>query len=224
MSSDEQRDIRFAAETIYRNAAQRPPLHLSKQRTLWQTPFFIYGNKSTIKSNLNYLDSFHFSTVTTHTVRSIEFYQWRLYCRIQRRWCDVDSSPFLLFIRCIRSVFHFDALVHLHYGKYNWLRPPLSVIHNVPIFSPLQMNGDTILNALKVQVVHYTIQSSLFDIIFAAFIRFSLLIIFYGVFAINHWSIIAVSDRHACRSIPYRCSFQLVYLTSFLCSLCIAVL
>lgn len=54
------------------------------------------------------------------------------------------------------------------------------------------MNGDTILNALKVQVVHYTIQSSLFDIILAAFVRFSLLIVFYGIFAINHWSIIAV--------------------------------
>lgn len=55
------------------------------------------------------------------------------------------------------------------------------------------MNGDTIMNALKVQVVHYTIQKSLFDIILAAFIRFSLLIVFYGIFAINHWSIIAVS-------------------------------
>lgn len=56
-----------------------------------------------------------------------------------------------------------------------------------------QMNGDTILNALKVQVVHYSIQSSLFDIILAAFFRFALLIVFYGVFAMNHWSIIAVS-------------------------------
>lgn len=56
-----------------------------------------------------------------------------------------------------------------------------------------QMNGDNILNALEVQVVHYTIQTSLFDIILAAFVRFSLLIIFYGIFAINHWSIIAVS-------------------------------
>lgn len=55
------------------------------------------------------------------------------------------------------------------------------------------MNGDTILNALKVQVVHYTIESSLFDIILAAFFRFALLIVFYGVFATNDWIIIAVS-------------------------------
>lgn len=57
----------------------------------------------------------------------------------------------------------------------------------------IQVNGDTILNALKVQVIQYTIQKSLFDIILAAFVRFSLLIIFYGIFAMNHWSIIAVS-------------------------------
>lgn len=55
------------------------------------------------------------------------------------------------------------------------------------------MNGDTILNALKVQVLHYTVQSSLFDIILAAFIRFVFLMLFYGIFAINHWSVIAVS-------------------------------
>lgn len=61
-------------------------------------------------------------------------------------------------------------------------------------FNYFQMNGDTILNALKVQVVHYTIQSSLFDIILAAFVRFALLILFYGIFAMNHWSIIAVSQ------------------------------
>lgn len=57
------------------------------------------------------------------------------------------------------------------------------------------MRGDTILNALKEQVVHYTIQKSLFDIILAALVRFLLLLLFYGIFAINHWSIIAVSDN-----------------------------
>lgn len=55
------------------------------------------------------------------------------------------------------------------------------------------MRGDTIINALKEQVVHYSIQNSLFDIILAALARFLLLIIFYGVFAFNHWSVIAVS-------------------------------
>lgn len=55
------------------------------------------------------------------------------------------------------------------------------------------MNGENIVHALNVQVVHYTIQSSLFDIILAALIRFLLLIVFYGIFGINHWCIIAVS-------------------------------
>lgn len=58
------------------------------------------------------------------------------------------------------------------------------------------MNGDTILHALRVQVLQYTIQSSLFDIIFAAFVRFVFLMLFYGIFAINHWSVIAVSYNH----------------------------
>lgn len=57
----------------------------------------------------------------------------------------------------------------------------------------LQMKGETIVNALREQVIHYTIQESLFDIILAALVRFLLLLTFYGLFAINHWSIIAVS-------------------------------
>lgn len=55
------------------------------------------------------------------------------------------------------------------------------------------MKGENIVNALNDQVVHYNIQSSLFDIILAALIRFLLLIVFYGIFGINHWFIIAVS-------------------------------
>lgn len=55
------------------------------------------------------------------------------------------------------------------------------------------MRGETIVNALTDQVLNYTIQKSLFDIILAALVRFILLITFYGVFAINHWCIIAVS-------------------------------
>lgn len=63
----------------------------------------------------------------------------------------------------------------------------------IVFFLFLQMRGDTIVNALKEQVLNYTIQKSLFDIILAALVRFILLLTFYGVFAINHWSIIAVS-------------------------------
>lgn len=55
------------------------------------------------------------------------------------------------------------------------------------------MKGETILNALKEQVIHFSIENSLFDIVVVSFARFLLLITFYGVFAINHWIIIAVS-------------------------------
>lgn len=55
------------------------------------------------------------------------------------------------------------------------------------------MKGENIVHALNDQVVHYNIQSSLFDIILAALVRFLLLIVFYGIFGINHWCIIAVS-------------------------------
>lgn len=63
-----------------------------------------------------------------------------------------------------------------------------------------QMNGDTIVNALRVQVVHYTIESSLFDIVFVAIIRFLFLIMFYGIFSINHWIVIAVNTDYAAES------------------------
>ncbi|XP_031627447.1 steroidogenic acute regulatory protein-like [Contarinia nasturtii] len=65
-------------------------------------------------------------------------------------------------------------------------------------FICIMINGDTILNALKVQVVQYSIYTSLFDIILAAFVRFLLLIIFYGILAINHWSIIAFTTTASC--------------------------
>lgn len=55
------------------------------------------------------------------------------------------------------------------------------------------MHGEAFLIALKEQVLNYTIQQSLVDIILAAFVRFTLLLTFYGVFAINHWCIITVS-------------------------------
>lgn len=57
------------------------------------------------------------------------------------------------------------------------------------------MNGDTIVNALRVQVLHYNIQTSLFDIVFVAVVRFIFLILFYGVFSINHWIVIAVNNN-----------------------------
>lgn len=54
------------------------------------------------------------------------------------------------------------------------------------------MKGSTIIQALDEQVIHYTIKSSLFDIVSMAIIRFVFLNLFYGVFGFNHWIIIAV--------------------------------
>lgn len=56
-----------------------------------------------------------------------------------------------------------------------------------------QMHGDTIQKAFREQVLEYTIQSSLFDIVTMALIRFVFLNSFYGLFRMNHWIIIAVS-------------------------------
>lgn len=65
-------------------------------------------------------------------------------------------------------------------------------------FICIMMHGETFVNALKEQVLNYTIQKSLFDIILAAFVRFTLLLTFYGVFAINHWCIITLTTTTSC--------------------------
>lgn len=57
------------------------------------------------------------------------------------------------------------------------------------------MHGDTIPHAFDVQIRHYAIQTSLFDIVTIAIMRFILLISFYGLFQLNHWIIIAVSKQ-----------------------------
>ncbi|XP_055303522.1 steroidogenic acute regulatory protein-like [Sitodiplosis mosellana] len=142
MSSEAQRDIRFAAETIYRNAHRSPLLLTRSHHT--QLDLLSFINEDYIAG---YTQDGQMSTVR------------RFFC---------------LFV--VFDLFFISML---------W-------------FICIMMNGDTILNALKVQVVHYTIQSSLFDIIFAAFVRFLLLVVFYGVFAINHWSIIVFTTTASC--------------------------
>lgn len=60
------------------------------------------------------------------------------------------------------------------------------------------ITGDNIYNALKTQIIHYTIYASLFDIVMAAICRFTVLILFYALLYINHWSIIALSTSGSC--------------------------
>ncbi|KAG8227549.1 hypothetical protein J437_LFUL000649 [Ladona fulva] len=58
--------------------------------------------------------------------------------------------------------------------------------------------GEDIVSALVNQVVHYSIHTSLFDIVMAACARFIVLIMFYALLYINHWFIIAISTSGTC--------------------------
>lgn len=60
------------------------------------------------------------------------------------------------------------------------------------------IGGDNIFQAFQKQVVHYTIYSSLFDVVATALCRFMVLIFFYALLSINHWSIIALSTSASC--------------------------
>jgi StAR-related lipid transfer protein 3 len=60
------------------------------------------------------------------------------------------------------------------------------------------INGENVYKALEEQVLHYNIETSLFDVVLAAAIRFLLLILFYGIFKINHWIIVASTTALSC--------------------------
>ncbi|XP_035784499.1 steroidogenic acute regulatory protein-like [Anopheles albimanus] len=60
------------------------------------------------------------------------------------------------------------------------------------------IKGQNVLSALEAQVVHYTVQSSLFDVVAVAFIRFIVLILCYGLLGISHWVVIALSTTSSC--------------------------
>lgn len=79
----------------------------------------------------------------------------------------------------------------------------------------VMITGDNIRHALETQVLHYTIEKSLFDVVVIALMRFIFLILFYGLCHLNHWIVIAVSKRSATVSnmffvrIVYNTSHQL---------------
>ncbi|XP_066143011.1 steroidogenic acute regulatory protein-like isoform X1 [Euwallacea fornicatus] len=62
----------------------------------------------------------------------------------------------------------------------------------------VMLKGQNIMNALSEQILHYNVHTSLFDIVFAAFARFSVLILFYACVQINHWIVISVSTALSC--------------------------
>ncbi|KAH8394786.1 hypothetical protein KR222_005614 [Zaprionus bogoriensis] len=60
------------------------------------------------------------------------------------------------------------------------------------------IGGDNIFQAFQKQVINYTIYTSLFDVVATALCRFIVLIFFYAMLYINHWSIIALSTSASC--------------------------
>lgn len=60
------------------------------------------------------------------------------------------------------------------------------------------INGENVYQALQDQILRYNIETSLFDVVGAAAVRFILLIFFYGILKINHWIIIALTTSLSC--------------------------
>lgn len=68
----------------------------------------------------------------------------------------------------------------------------------------VMITGDNIVHALQTQVVHYTIYTSLFDVVVTALLRFLFLILFYGLCHLNHWVVIALSTTGSCGFLIYK--------------------
>ncbi|KAG5677313.1 hypothetical protein PVAND_007082 [Polypedilum vanderplanki] len=60
------------------------------------------------------------------------------------------------------------------------------------------ITGENVYKALQEQILNYNIETSLFDVVIAAGIRFIVLIFFYGICKINHWFIIALTTTLSC--------------------------
>lgn len=68
----------------------------------------------------------------------------------------------------------------------------------------VMITGDNIRHALETQVLHYTIDKSLFDVVIIALVRFIFLILFYGLCHLNHWVVIAFSTTGSCTFLIYK--------------------
>lgn len=68
----------------------------------------------------------------------------------------------------------------------------------------VMITGDNIRHALETQVLHYTIEKSLFDVVVIALMRFIFLILFYGLCHLNHWIVIALSTTGSCAFLIYK--------------------
>lgn len=116
--SSEERDLRYAAETIYRNA-QRPTIPPSRYDPCMYFKFYSILFNCLIQTKEFMNDVFYcwFSSNSSNTLRFMELCEWRLHCWIHTRWTNVNSAPILPIVCCIWFIFHFNALVHLYHGK-----------------------------------------------------------------------------------------------------------
>ncbi|XP_022245101.1 steroidogenic acute regulatory protein-like [Limulus polyphemus] len=55
------------------------------------------------------------------------------------------------------------------------------------------LTGESVQNAFKKEVIHYSFESSLFDIVVASSWRFIFILLAYGLFRISHWWMIALT-------------------------------
>lgn len=60
------------------------------------------------------------------------------------------------------------------------------------------INGENLVKLVQEQIVNYSIEKSLFDVVCVAAGRFLILILFYAIVQINHWIIVALTTTCSC--------------------------
>lgn len=66
------------------------------------------------------------------------------------------------------------------------------------------VTGESVKKAFEEQVIHYSVYTSLFDIVMASICRFVVLILFYAVIYLDHWLVIALSTSGSCTFLIYK--------------------
>lgn len=66
------------------------------------------------------------------------------------------------------------------------------------------VTGESVKKAFIEQVIHYSVYTSLFDIVMASICRFVILILFYAVIYLDHWIVIALSTSGSCAFLIFK--------------------
>lgn len=132
------------------------------------------------------------SSFTKHQYYSIgnrlQYSVWRTIGRTKVWWKNVKCEKVFLPLCYLWFAFHSIVMVNLCNGTDTDLIFLLSLF-----IRWFQLTGEDIKIALYKQIYHYSIYSSLFDVVLAALCRFTILLLFYALLYINHWCIISVS-------------------------------